>query len=614
MQLSLASITSIKQTELQKQSPFTPKSSLNRYWNNQISNNLPKPTFLLSKSTPLNPIDTAIFTKLASQNSLSSHFDSFCSKANLFCSFDANQNVNPHNTDSNFASYANKNFVNYVTSQLGGLDSFKNYSNELNSPKDSFKKYSKGSTSHSETFTNYADEANVATSNFTSYASDSVSGSGEFKNYHQRVNVPNLKFTSYDSNAKKHKLSFTTYSGETNSGSQTFMSYGKNGNGDPNEFNNYGEDSNIIGSGFTGYGESGNSQNDSFKGYGLSGNNPHNNFKTYGVGGSAAIDSFANYRNGANVGDDSFQSYERNSKSAQVSFTNYGRSFNKGNDSFKEYGEGSLGRTTVGFKSYSLGRTFKDYAKNGVTFTQYSNFTTVKADSSINSGKFVIKGVEVGRFFRELDLQEGNVMIMPDIRDKMPVRSFLPRPILSKLPFSSSKVNELKEIFHARENSNTERVIINALEECERAPTHGETKRCVGSIEDMMDFATSVLGNNVVVRTTENVKGSKNEVLMGKVNGINGGEITKSVSCHQSMYPYLLYYCHSVPKVRVYEADILEVESKKRINHGVAICHIDTSSWSQGHAAFVALGYGPGQIEVCHWIFENDMMWAVADH
>ncbi|KAJ0720328.1 Polygalacturonase-1 non-catalytic subunit beta [Helianthus annuus] len=60
-------------------------------------------------------------------------------------------------------------------------------------------------------------------------------------------------------------------------------------------------------------------------------------------------------------------------------------------------------------------------------------------------------------------------------------------------------------------------------------------------------------------------------------------------------------------------AEILDVSSKTKMNNGVAICHIDTSSWSPGHGAFVALGSGPGHIEVCHWIFENDMTWTIAD-
>ncbi|KAK4383224.1 Polygalacturonase-1 non-catalytic subunit beta [Sesamum angolense] len=195
------------------------------------------------------------------------------------------------------------------------------------------------------------------------------------------------------------------------------------------------------------------------------------------------------------------------------------------------------------------------------------------------------------------------------IESKKQLRRGQPRHrLLARYTFES------QHNFQVETNLNPmEHVVMNALAECERAPSAGETKRCVGSVEDMIDFAVSVLGHDVVVRTTKGVKGSSQDVMMGKVKGINGGRVTKSVSCHQSLYPYLLYYCHSVPKVRVYEADILEVETKTTINHGVAICHVDTSMWSPRHGAFLALGSGPGLIEVCHWIFENDMNWTTAD-
>ncbi|KAE9467371.1 hypothetical protein C3L33_00715, partial [Rhododendron williamsianum] len=144
-----------------------------------------------------------------------------------------------------------------------------------------------------------------------------------------------------------------------------------------------------------------------------------------------------------------------------------------------------------------------------------------------------------------------------------------------------------------------ERVLVYALSECERNPSIGKTKRCVGSIEDMIDFAVSVLGHNATVRATENINGSNQNVMIGKVKGINDGEVTKLVSCHESLYPYLLYYCHSVPKVRVYMSDIVDVERKVKINEGAAICHIDRSTWSPGYKAFMALGSSPGLIEVC---------------
>ncbi|GMJ13485.1 polygalacturonase 2 [Hibiscus trionum] len=592
-----------------EKNPFTPKASLIRYWNNHISTNLPIPPFLFSKASPLTAVDSAKLTELADRNSLSSHVEAFCSLADLFCLFEEDSSkldaVGKGSKDASFAVYSSKSFAGYGASRRGGVDSFKNYSDGINTPNESFKKYSRGSNGHREEFTSYAKDANVAIDNFTNYGSGATGGSGQFNNYQERVNVPNLRFTSYDSDGNNHKLSFSSYGSETNAGSQAFINYGKKGKSVPAEFTSYSGNANTVGSSFSGYGVLGNSANDSFKAYGDSGNNPHNNFKTYGLASKSGIDSFTSYRDSANVGVDSFQSYARDSNSGKVDFSNYGKTFNVGNSTFKEYGKGSTGSTTVGFKTYDLARSFLDYAKKGVSFSGYSKETAAPPISGISVNRWV----EPGKFFRESVLKQGSVMVMPDIEDKMPRRSFLPRGILSKLPFSTSHLSEIKKIFGA----SMEPVLVNALSECERPASRGETKRCVGSVEDMIDFATSVLGHGITVRTTENVRGSKQEIMIGEVKGINGGEVTESVSCHQSLYPYLLYYCHSVPKVRVYEADILDVKSKSKINHSVAICHLDTSAWSPSHGAFVALGSSPGRIEVCHWIFENDMTWTIVD-
>jgi hypothetical protein len=156
------------------------------------------------------------------------------------------------------------------------------------------------------------------------------------------------------------------------------------------------------------------------------------------------------------------------------------------------------------------------------------------------------------------------------------------------------------------------KAVASTVAECARAPSRGETKRCATSAEDIVDFAVEMLGHDVVVRSTASAAGSGGEVELGSVDG--GGRATRSVSCHQSLFPYLVYYCHSVPKVRVYEADIMDGSGeKKKINRGVAICHLDTSDWSPAHGAFVAVGGKPGEVEVCHWIFEGDMTWTVAD-
>ncbi|XAR65063.1 hypothetical protein NMG60_11009026 [Bertholletia excelsa] len=594
--------------------PFTPKAYLIRYWKKEISKDLPKPWFLLNKASPLSAVESATFSKLAGENALTGNYPSFCAKANLLCFADLSPSLEKHDNNVNFAVYKDRNFTNYGTDRLGGADSFKNYSDGENLPLNTFRRYSRDSTGHDDKFANYAPDTNVVDQTFNTYGAGATGGTGDFKNYNQFANIPGLKFTSYSDDSNGRKQTFTQYAESTNAGDESFANYGKNGNGAKNEFTGYGKDSNVVGSGFSSYGQEANGENDAFTTYGTNGNVPQNNFKNYVARGNAATETFKNYRDQSNVGDDSFQSYAEDSNAAKVNFVNYGQSFNEGTDKFKGYGDGAKGQE-MGFKIYGVNNTFKDYAKKGVSFAQYMNKTSevLTSMAKTKSGKIVNKWVEPGKFFRESMLKEGTVMPMPDISDKMPKRSFLPRTIASKLPFSTSKISELKQIFHAAENSSMESIIASALSECERAPSRGETKRCVGSAEDMIDFAISVLGRNVAVRTTQSTDGSGHDVMVGSVKGIDGGRVTKSVSCHQSLFPYLLYYCHSVPKVRAYEADLLDPKTKAKINHGVAICHLDTSAWSAGHGAFLALGSGPGKIEVCHWIFENDMTWTTAE-
>ncbi|XP_050374867.1 polygalacturonase 1 beta-like protein 1 [Argentina anserina] len=597
------------------ENPFSPKGYLTRYWNKEVRNDAIGPSFLLSKASPLTAAQSANFAKLASQNALHTKLPEFCSSAKLLCFPDLGQSLEKHAKDASFTGYSARNFSNYGTDRLAGADSFKNYSLGENIPVDSFRRYSRDSVDHKDKFNNYATEGNVIDQSFSSYAAGATSGSGDFKNYAEKSNVPNLRFTSYSDDSNGRAQSFTAYSNIGNAGQQKFTSYSKNGNGAPNEFTGYGTSSNVAASDFTGYSESGNGANDTFTNYGNDENNPTERFKSYGDGVNAGSEKFSNYRDGANVGESSFQSYGKNSNTEKVNFVNYGKSVNNGTESFTGYGKGAKGGS-FGFKIYGVNNTFKDYKdKNAAKFTEYAadEKTNLASKLAASSGSLAKKWVEPGKFFRESMLKKGTVMPFPDIKDKMPERSFLPRTISSKLPFATSKVTDLKRIFHAEDNSTMEKIITDALQECERAPSMGETKRCVGSAEDMIDFATSVLGRNVVVRTTESVNGAKGDVVVGSVKGINGGKVTQSVSCHQSLFPYLLYYCHSVPKVRVYEADLLDPTTKAKINHGVAICHLDTSAWSPTHGSFAALGSGPGRIEVCHWIFENDLTWTIAD-
>ncbi|KAH7667082.1 BURP domain-containing protein [Dioscorea alata] len=588
--------------------PFTAKATLIRYWDRKTPNQRPHPSFFLSKLSPLSALDSTTYSSLLSSNpsSLIPHLLTFCSAAHLLCSPSL---TSKSPKDSNFAKYNNVNFTTYGTAAAGGQDSFKKYSKSQVLPVDVFSSYSRASAGHDETFTTYSPNGTIITDNFTSYATTATGGSGDFTSYGRLSKVSELTFKNYETGSNGHAQNFTSYADDTSGGDETFTSYGKGATGVPTNFRSYANNSGIFISTFKSYGEGATGPSDTFTKYGNNPGSSHQNFQSYSENANSGNERFSSYRGDSDVGDDKFQSYGKGGNHPIVDFKTYGHDYKTGEDHFKNYGE-NANNPEISFTTYKGNPTdFKSYAKTGVVFKDYQN-TTTPSGKVEPSGKTVNRWVEPGKFFRESSLKEGIVMPMPDIRDKMLERSFLPRDISGKLPFNAI---ELGKIFNAPAGTGLGRAIADTISECERAPSRGETKRCATSAEDMIDFAVSVLGNDAVPRTTESTSGSGGNILIGNVKGINGGRVTKSVSCHQSLFPYLVYYCHSVPKVRVYEAEILSVESKKKINQGVAICHLDTADWSAGHGAFVALGSKPGAIEVCHWIFEGDLTWATAD-
>ncbi|PKI42694.1 hypothetical protein CRG98_036976, partial [Punica granatum] len=385
--------------------PFTPKAYVIRYWNKRITSNLPQPPpFLLSKASPMNMVDAAAFTELAAQGAISSHLPAFCAAARLLCFPELSPSLDKHDKDSNFTTYIQRNFTNYGTGKLGGMDSFSGYADGANMPTNLFGQYSHNSATHLDSlaliyscfkclalifelifptrFENYGHDGNVADQGFNGYGASSTGGRGEFQNYNEEVNVPNLKFNNYGSDGNGRAHTFSSYTRLDNSGDEKFTSYGRNGNGGPDEFNSYGNDSNAIRSSFTGYSERANGPNDTFTNYGINGNMPENDFKRYSKGGNAGGEKFSNYREHANVGDDLFTSYGKDSIAGKVNFMNYGKSFNGGTDTFTRYGHGSR-EQEVGFEVYGMNSTFKEYSRKvAVTFASYTNKTVASTTAT----------------------------------------------------------------------------------------------------------------------------------------------------------------------------------------------------------------------------------------
>ncbi|KAH1198167.1 hypothetical protein AAZX31_18G127400 [Glycine max] len=304
--------------------PFTPKAYVARYWNKHVRNNLPKPSFLLSKASPMSAAEAASFAKLAAANSLSTQLPEFCSAAHLLCFPEVQPSLEKHTEDVDFQTYDNsQNFSNYGTSRPGGTDSFRNYATTFSSrPDNSFRRYSRRSAGHEDSFVLYGGSIGDIYQTFNTYGTSSAGGAGEFKQYATESNFPELDFTTYSDSSGGRRQSFSSYGENGNSGGQNFTSYGKNSAGAGNEFSSYGTSSNVEASNFTNYGARGTSPNDTFTNYGVLQNIPEVNFQSYAEGTVGGTESFSNYRVQANVGDDSFQSYAKNTKGTKVDFRN----------------------------------------------------------------------------------------------------------------------------------------------------------------------------------------------------------------------------------------------------------------------------------------------------
>ncbi|KHN27019.1 Polygalacturonase 1 beta-like protein 3 [Glycine soja] len=210
-------------------------------------------------------------------------------------------------------------------------------------------------------------------------------------------------------------------------------------------------------------------------------------FQSYRKNFVGSGNEFTGYGTNSNVATLGFTNYGKGDASPNNTFTNYDMEMNVPEVMFKSYTDGTHGGTKS-FVNYrdqaNVGDdSFQSYAKNTKEGTQvdFKNY-----GNSFNPGSNTFKGYAKGE---EWD-------------------------------------HKLKHVLHVSDNSSMDKIIMDSLGECERAPS---------------------------------------------------------------------------------------MESKTKINHEVAIYHLDTTVWSPTHNAFVALVLGPGQIEMCHWIFENDTTWTIVD-
>ncbi|KAJ9702401.1 hypothetical protein PVL29_004236 [Vitis rotundifolia] len=213
----------------------------------------------------------------------------------------------------------------------------------------------------------------------------------------------------------------------------------------------------------------------------------------------------------------------------------------------------------------------------------------------------------VALFFLEKDMRPGTKMNL-DFMKNTNEATFLPHKVATSIPFSSDKLPEILDQLSMKPESVEAEAIKNTLIDCERPGIKGEEKYCATSLESMIDFSTSKLGNKGVKAVSTEVE-NKSQKLYRIAAGVEkmGGDV--SVACHKMVYAYAVFYCHKIAATRTYMVPLVGRDGTKA--KAVALCHTNTMEWNPKHLAFQLLKVKPG-VPICHFLTQDQIIWVVS--
>ncbi|GMN37424.1 hypothetical protein TIFTF001_006799 [Ficus carica] len=214
-------------------------------------------------------------------------------------------------------------------------------------------------------------------------------------------------------------------------------------------------------------------------------------------------------------------------------------------------------------------------------------------------------------FFTPEDLYAGKIMPL-----YFPIKEhssrFLPREVAESIPFSTSQLPNLLQLFSIPQGSPEAKEMEQTLGDCELKPIDGEIKLCATSLESMVEFVRSMIGSRVnfnLLSTTHPTMAT--ELTQNYTVSEAPKEVIapKMVFCHPEPYPYAVFFCHFFgTETKVFQV-ALRGESGDDVE-AMAVCHMDTSDWDPNHVLFSLLGVKPGASSpVCHFLPKNHLVW-----
>ncbi|KAH9607637.1 hypothetical protein KSS87_014159 [Heliosperma pusillum] len=313
------------------------------------------------------------------------------------------------------------------------------------------------------------------------------------------------------------------------------------------------------------------------------------------------------YANGA-------QAFAQQLSEARTNTVSFG-TYAKGAQSYAQKLSGIGPDIVLSFGTYAKGA--QSYAQQlaaiGVTIGSFGTYAKGAQAANKNNGKVAQKYNSKGSelltddsviFFTEKDLiYPGSSMKLHFLMGAQGAK-FMPSYATNSMPFSSSKLQVILKFFAVKPESKNAKIIEQTITTCETQAIKGEEKSCETSLEGMVNYAKSKLGNQIKTISTEVNKETKQEYQIKSATKINN---QKNLVCHKMVYPYAVFYCHTLSKTDTYKVSLVDSTGKKI--RAVAICHKDTSQWNPEHLAFQLLKVKPGSVPICHFLSVDAMVW-----
>lgn len=178
-------------------------------------------------------------------------------------------------------------------------------------------------------------------------------------------------------------------------------------------------------------------------------------------------------------------------------------------------------------------------------------------------------------FFSSKELREGGQITLPELYS--PWKAFLPSNLSQMIPFAAVALSDVLSSFGISEKSNMAMNMNMTLIACEAKVEQGEVKSCSTSIKGMIEFVLSNLGSSdnieLVFHPAYTSDSGKKARVTKVVERKSAHSKRPPLACHRFVYPYGVFYCHSINGTLAYTLELEVLESKGNMYSATALCH-----------------------------------------